>query len=150
MASAQLTDILTERWPLLAVGATTLVGATLFRHLYKWSVISAIPLVGSEIGDREKRRMAYIMGGKRLYEEGYRKVERFPRHVTSTDPEPSTLRSPSPVSQHLILPKKALHSNVPITSFYLVQRRHFSSYNRQRMVHHHRVAKVSWGASKAP
>jgi len=75
MADTKTLDLFTQRWPLLAAAAATFLGASLFQYLYKWNIISSIPLVGEEIGDAEKRRVAYIMGAKRLYEEGYKKVE---------------------------------------------------------------------------
>ena len=40
------------------------------------SPLSRIPEIGGDIGDAEKRRMVFLMHGKKLYQEGYHRVPR--------------------------------------------------------------------------
>lgn len=74
-------EVLTARWPLFAATGATLVGATVARHLYRWSVLSSIPMLGEELGGRDKRRAAYTKGAKQMYEDGYNKVRSAHLHA---------------------------------------------------------------------
>lgn len=67
-------EVLTARWPLFAATGATLVGVTAVRHLYRWSVLNSIPMLGEELGGSDKRRAAYTTGAKKMYEDGYNKV----------------------------------------------------------------------------
>lgn len=67
-------EVLTARWPLFAATGATLVGVTVVRHLYRWSVLNSIPMLGEELGSSDKRRAAYTTGAKKMYEDGYNKV----------------------------------------------------------------------------
>ena len=67
-------DVLVARWPLFAATGATLVGVGVVQHLYKWSILKSIPMLGDDIGGYDKRRAAYTRGAKKMYEEGYKKV----------------------------------------------------------------------------
>ena len=67
-------DVLAARWPLFAVTGATLVGVSAVKHLYRWSVLNSIPMLGEELGGNEKRKAAYTTGAKKMYEDGYNKV----------------------------------------------------------------------------
>ncbi|KAM0426396.1 hypothetical protein ACHAPT_008442 [Fusarium lateritium] len=67
-------DIAVNRWPILL--ATVIVclaaafGSTINRTILLWS----IPVIGDELGNAEKRRMAYLGGARKLYSAGYQKA----------------------------------------------------------------------------
>ncbi|KAL2111172.1 hypothetical protein VUR80DRAFT_220 [Thermomyces stellatus] len=86
-------EVLTARWPLFAATGATLVGATVARHLYRWSVLSSIPMLGEELGGRDKRRAAYTKGAKQMYEDGYNKFKDALFRITTTKDAPTIVVS---------------------------------------------------------
>lgn len=67
-------EVITARWPLFAATGATLVGVTVARHLYRWSVLRSIPMLGEELGSSDKRRAHFTKEAKQMYEDGYNKV----------------------------------------------------------------------------
>ena len=67
-------EVIAARWPLFAATGATLIGVGVARHLYRWHVLSSIPMIGEELGGQDKRKAAYATGAKQMYEDGYNKV----------------------------------------------------------------------------
>lgn len=57
----------------LTLLATSIVGL-LVRTSFRPNTLSQIPLVGLELGNEEKRRLAYLASAKTIYQQGYEKV----------------------------------------------------------------------------
>lgn len=74
MGLDEAVEVLAGRWPLFAVAGATFLGAGAVGHLYKWSILNSIPMLGEELGGSEKRRAAYTTGAKKMYQDGYDKV----------------------------------------------------------------------------
>jgi hypothetical protein len=71
---AAITAFLADRWPILSTVLVSFFAAVLLQTVLKGNPVANIPVIGKEIGDEEKRRLAYLGGAKRLYAEGYQKV----------------------------------------------------------------------------
>lgn len=67
-------EVITARWPLFAATGATLVGVSVARHLYRWSILNSIPMLGEELGGNDERRAAFRKGAKQMYQDGYNKV----------------------------------------------------------------------------
>ena len=52
------------------------LAGTFLSQILSRAPLSHVPEIGGDIGDAEKRRMFFLMHGKKLYEEGYHKVQR--------------------------------------------------------------------------
>ncbi|SPO00184.1 related to cycloheximide-inducible protein CIP70 (cytochrome P450 family) [Cephalotrichum gorgonifer] len=91
MGLEEAVEALADRWPLFAVGAATLVGASLVRHLYYLKVLYSIPVLGEELGGKEKRRAAYLMGARKLYLDGYKQFKDTVYRITTTKDSHTTI-----------------------------------------------------------
>lgn len=60
--------------PLVTILLGVFATAWLLPRCIKYVRLAAIPVIGSEIGSEEKRRQAYLMGARKLYNDGYKKV----------------------------------------------------------------------------
>lgn len=69
-------EILAERWISLTTALVFLFAFLVVPDVLHQVRVSAIPLVGREIGNAEKRRQAYLTNSRALYEQGYRMVGR--------------------------------------------------------------------------
>lgn len=67
-------EVLTARWPLFAATGATLVGVSVARHLYRWSILKSIPMLGEDLGGDDERKAAFRTGAKKMYQDGYNKV----------------------------------------------------------------------------
>lgn len=81
----QFTSILEERAPVLASIAVVLVAVFAANVLFKNDYLSQIPLIGSEVGDAEKRRKAYITNGLDFYKKGYELFKSKAYRLTALD-----------------------------------------------------------------
>jgi hypothetical protein len=66
--------LLATQWPFIATALLACATAWAFQALMKQTPLSKLPLIGTEIGDAEKRRVAYMRGAKQLYLDGYKKA----------------------------------------------------------------------------
>lgn len=62
----------TKLWPFILTAVVASAVVWLFQSLLKENPISKIPLVGDDIKDEGKRRMAFAKGAKHVYRAGYR------------------------------------------------------------------------------
>lgn len=85
MGLEEAVEVLSGRWPLFAVAGATFLGAGAVRHLYRWSILNAIPMLGEELGGSDKRKAAYTTGAKKLYQEGYNKVSSIELSTTANE-----------------------------------------------------------------
>jgi hypothetical protein len=73
--AVDMSEFLGDKWPLLSVAILAALAALLVQPLFGRYTLSNIPCVGLEVGDEEKRRLAYLAGAKRLYQAGYQTVK---------------------------------------------------------------------------
>jgi hypothetical protein len=78
MAVAQLTAVNDRAIPLVAVLFAVFGIAYLLPKAITALRLAAIPTVGQELGDKEKRRQAYLAGARKLYNDGYKRVNMLP------------------------------------------------------------------------
>ncbi|KAF2452602.1 cytochrome P450 [Lineolata rhizophorae] len=107
MASIFL-ELLTERWPVIAVGALTWLIFTIVQTLFSGATLSQIPIVGLEIGDEEKRRMAYLTSAKKLYTDGYLKFKDGIFRFTTSRTSPVVVAPPRFLGELQKLPDNVL------------------------------------------
>jgi hypothetical protein len=72
--SGPLLDVLTERAPLIATTVLVSLLAVVLQRIFARNPLSTIPYIGAELGNADKRRHAYLAGGKKLYQDGYNNV----------------------------------------------------------------------------
>lgn len=73
-SSNQLVDIVYERWPVISAALAACAIALILPMVLQTIRLSSVPVVGKELGGTERRRQAYLVGAKKLYIDGYRKV----------------------------------------------------------------------------
>ena len=72
-----------DKWPLI-LSYLSVVAAVLVGQAYmKRDPLAHLPEIGKELGTRDERRVAFMMGAQKLYREGYNKVS----HGTATPDE---------------------------------------------------------------
>lgn len=71
---SKLTDLLAAQWPYVLSTILAFAAAWLLQVVLKQDPLSGLPMVGSEIGNADKRRAAFVQGAKNMYLEGYRKA----------------------------------------------------------------------------
>ncbi len=85
METPQLLDIVSGRAPILAAAAAVCLIAYILPRIIAAIRLSAIPVVGRELGGEEKRRQAYLAGARKLYNDGYKKVRFLNFYVFLTE-----------------------------------------------------------------
>ncbi|KAI0193565.1 cytochrome P450 [Xylaria flabelliformis] len=85
---------LTERWPVLLAALVTLTVAFAYPQALKAIRIAQIPIIGAELGGVTKRRQAYIISARKLYNDGYHKFKNGIFRITT--PRDSTVVVLSP------------------------------------------------------
>ena len=71
---SNLTELLAAQWPYVLSTLLAFAAAWLLQAVLKQDPLSSLPMVGSEIGNADKRRAAFVQGAKNIYLEGYRKA----------------------------------------------------------------------------
>lgn len=71
---SRLTELLAAQWPYVLTTVLAFAAAWLLQAVLKQDPLSNLPMVGSEIGNADKRRAAFFQGAKNIYLEGYRKA----------------------------------------------------------------------------
>lgn len=71
---SKLTELLATQWPYVLSTFLAFAAAWLLQAVFKQDPLSSLPMVGSEIGNADKRRAAFVQGAKNFYLEGYRKA----------------------------------------------------------------------------
>lgn len=70
----QLVNFFHANLPWLATGLLAFVVAAVMKVAPDLFRLEKIPLVGKELGNTEKRRIAYLRGARGLYTKGYHQV----------------------------------------------------------------------------
>jgi hypothetical protein len=83
----QISSLIADRGPVLASVVIVLSGVFLLStlRLFGSNPVGKIPLVGAEIGNKEKRRQAYISNARELYAKGYELFRNSAFRLTDTD-----------------------------------------------------------------
>ncbi|KAJ9132428.1 Cytochrome P450 [Pleurostoma richardsiae] len=84
MAVAQLTAVNDRAIPLVAVLFAVFGIAYLLPKAITAVRLAAIPTVGQELGDKEKRRQAYLAGARKLYNDGYKRFKNGVFRITTS------------------------------------------------------------------
>lgn len=71
---SRLTEQLAAQWPYVLTTVLAFAAAWLLQAVLKQNPLSSLPMVGSEIGNADKRRAAFFQGAKNIYLEGYQKA----------------------------------------------------------------------------
>ncbi|CCF38023.1 ent-kaurene oxidase [Colletotrichum higginsianum] len=115
-----------EAAPLVALGASaglwqaalTLLVTLVVGYLAKTSLssnsLSKIPLVGLEIGDEEKRRLAYLGGAKNIYQQGYQKFKDGIFQITTSRTVPVVIVHPRFLNELSKLPPQILSADAAV------------------------------------
>ncbi|ROW10379.1 hypothetical protein VMCG_02000 [Cytospora schulzeri] len=72
--TSRVAELVATQWPYIATTLLACAAAWVFQVLLKQTPASKIPFIGLEIGDVDKRRLAYMQSSKQLYLDGYRKA----------------------------------------------------------------------------
>lgn len=72
---AQALELVTGRLPVIVVAVLVCAAAYLLPRVANLVRLYNIPVVGKELGGEEKRRNAYLAGARKLYNDGYKKVD---------------------------------------------------------------------------
>ncbi|KAF3768858.1 cytochrome P450 [Cryphonectria parasitica EP155] len=75
---------LSTKWPFILTTLLALVGTWLLQLLFKQDPLSKIPFAGSDIGDENKRRVAFMQDAKAIYADGYQKFKNSLFRITSS------------------------------------------------------------------
>lgn len=71
---SKVSELLAAQWPYVLSTFLAFAAAWLLQLVFKQDPLSSLPMVGSEIGNADKRRAAFVQGAKNIYLEGYRKA----------------------------------------------------------------------------
>jgi hypothetical protein len=71
---SRLSELLAAQWPYVLTTVLAFAAAWLLQAVLKRDPLSSLPMVGSEIGNADKRRAAFFQGARNIYLEGYRKA----------------------------------------------------------------------------
>ena len=85
MDTGQILELVSGRMTVIAAAAAICILTYLLPKLTAVLRLAAIPMVGTDLGNSEIRRKAYLGGARKLYNDGYKLVCCQRRDIRPTD-----------------------------------------------------------------
>ncbi|PNP79955.1 hypothetical protein FNYG_06652 [Fusarium nygamai] len=116
MGNAQsLLNLVADRWPLLATALLACFVVAVAPRVLNLLPLWSIPTIGEELGNKEKRRQAYLGGARNLYSAGYQKFKDCVFLITTSRTSPTIVISPDFLPELKKLPDATLSMEALLT-----------------------------------